>query len=54
MGCNGLGFAGYEGWKLEGGETNIVVMKPDMAARPKIWVLSIGSSCVLFRAHSNG
>lgn len=33
-GWSGFGFAGNEGWKLVEGETNIVVMKPDMAARP--------------------
>lgn len=31
-GWSGFGFAGNEGEKLEGGDTNIVVMKPDMAA----------------------
>jgi hypothetical protein len=31
IGRRGSGFAGYEGYRLVGEETNIVVMNPDMA-----------------------
>tara|TARA_R110002003_G_scaffold9_41_gene770 strand:- start:20919 stop:21143 length:225 start_codon:yes stop_codon:yes gene_type:complete len=32
MGRRGFGFAGNAIWRSEDGETNIVVMKPDMAS----------------------
>jgi hypothetical protein len=41
-GSKGLGFAGYARWQLEGAETNIVVMKPDMAFQQQCADLSVG------------
>jgi hypothetical protein len=55
MGRRGCAFAGKAMWCWAEGETNIVVMKPDMAfVIARTWAYLLVADCSLSAVHSSG